>query len=299
MSSAVALGRVPDHIDPHAISGGADKLFTSQLLDGAEAVCATYSHCTFANISFKDVVLRRCEFLNCAFLDCYFRHTEFVNSYFTACKFEDCTFASPELIDSTFVFLEFRGCHIPFEDFEDALPVDPGYRMNLANELAREAETAGASKDARQYRLLAEAAKERHLWNLAWASGGVYYEKPRPSLTRVKHGLSWAGRKFNRALWGYGERGLVLARSFFVVGAVLFPLAFWHFAKEDLAYNGKALNLFDYELFSFDNLFGASGLSQVVATGDTVRWIATGELFTGFVFIGLFISLIFNWIRRR
>lgn len=300
MSGALVLGRKQTQLDPDNLQGGADELYTSQRLDGKRAEALTYKHCTFANISLKSADFERCEFVDCAFLDCYFRDTTFRNCSFEGCKFEDCSFADPRFLDCSFIFPDFRRCYIPFKYFAETLPTDPGYRHSVADILAREAGAAGEAGDARRYRLKGEDAFEQHQWNLAWASGGAYYEKPRPPLDRVGAGLSWLGRKFNRHLWGYGERVLILTRSFLIVGAALFPLVFWLAVSSDLVnQDGTPLGLMDYELFSLDNLLNASGFSGVKTTGALASWIVGTEVLAGLLFIGLFISLVFNWIRRR
>lgn len=299
VAGGLLLGRSTAHLDKDAVLGGEHKIYSAQLLDGADVTGQTFKHCTFANISFKGVTLERCEFLNCAFVDCYFRDTTLRNSQLQGCKFADCTFADPTFIDCTLGFVEFRACFIAFADFYEALPTDPGYRYRLADELAREAAVAGDLRDARKYRLVAGHAYEKHAWNLAWASGGVYYAKPRPALSRVKMGATWVARKFNRHLWSYGERGIILARSFFVAGAVIFPAIFWLVGRDDLRQAGRRLGFLDYELLSLDNLVNAPGFSNVVASEGLTRWLIGAEVLAGLVFIGLFISLIFNWIRRR
>jgi hypothetical protein len=299
MSGGLLLGRTTATLNPEAISGDTGKLFAAQLLDEATAEGVIFEHCTFANVSFKDAALARCLFRNCAFVDCYFRDTKFTNCKFEVCKFEDCKFVRPHFVDSTFLFPEFRGCYIPFKSFYASLPVDAGFRHAIADELARESGTAGELGDARRYRLVGEEAFERHQWNLAWASGGEYYEKPRPPRDRVEAGVRWAGRKFNRHLWGYGERGVILARSFLVVAVILFPFLYWLLSRDELSYRGEPLSLWNYVLFSIDRILAAAGFSQVVVSGTLVRWLSGIEVFVGLILIGLFISLIFNWIRRR
>jgi hypothetical protein len=116
----------------------------------------------------------------------------------------------------------------------------------------------------------------------------------------VNAALSYLYRKLNRVLWGYGERGWVLGRSFLCVGAIIFPLVFWLCVRDDLKLaDGSPLGLIDYELFSFDNLLNRTGFSNVAFTGTAAKTLVGVEVLVGLLFIGLFISLIFNWMRRR
>ncbi|HEY6731094.1 MAG TPA: pentapeptide repeat-containing protein [Solirubrobacterales bacterium] len=295
MSSVLTIGREEAPLDLNI--NGTDALYAADRVDDQTAEGRVYKHCTFANVSFKDATLRRCRFVNCAFIDCYFRQTTIANCAFEGCKFIDCNFLRPNFLDNTFILPEFRGCYIPFDYFGDCLPLDSNLRYELAAELAREASAAGVLGDARRYRLLGEKAFERHQWNLLWASGGTYYEKDRPPLDRAKAGTTWVGRKFNRLLWGYGERGVILARSFFGV-AVLFALIFGVAFPDQLTHDG-GLTTAEYLLFSFDNMLAGTGFSQIEAQSSGARWAVGVEVFVGLIFIGLFVSLVFNWIRRR
>ncbi len=290
------IGREPCPLD--LAINGVDALYAAERVNKETAEGRVFEHCTFANVSFKDAKLKRCRFVNCSFIDCYFRNTTISNCVFEGCKFIDCQFPRPNFLDNTFEFPQFRGCFIPFKYFGDCLPLDPNLRFEMAGELAREAGAAGELGDARHYRLLGEKAFERHQWNLLWASGGDYYEKKRPPLDRAKAGSRWIGRKFNRILWGYGEKGLTLGRSF-LFAALFFTLIFAIFFADQLAHGGSDLSAAEYLLFSFDNLLAGTGFSEVKVTGSGARWVAGAEVFIGLMFIGLFVSLVFNWIRRK
>jgi len=298
MSGALLYGRSQANLDPN--QDGTDLLFAATRADGWTFSARAYEHCTFANVSFKDAMLTDCEFFNCAFLDCYFRNTSVKNSAFTACKFEDCIFADLKFVQTTFTFPTFRRCFISFKDVKGQLPSDPGLRLKMADELAREAAASGAAADAREFRLAAAEAYEGHLRNIALAVGGDYYRKHFELQDRVNAVGSYVWRKINRALWGYGERGSVLGRSFLVVGAFIFPVAFWLFFRDSLKLqDGSPLGFVDYELFSFDNLLNRTGFSNVVFRGTGAKTFVGLEVLVGLVFIGLFISLILNWMRRR
>jgi hypothetical protein len=298
VSAGLLYGRSDGTLDPG--NDGANLLYASQRVDNKLFEGRVYEHCTFANISFLGAELRNCSFLNCAFLDCYFRHTKLTSTIFKAgCRFEDCIFAELEPIDSTFEFPYFRGCYIKYDEFRLQLPDDPGMGYRIADELAREAATSGDASDAREYRLAAAAAFEDHLRNIALASGGDYYTHFELG-RRLASACAWLGRKLNKLLWGYGDKGWVLFRSFAIVGAIVFPALFWLFAREDLSTTGgKPANLLDYELFSFDNLLNRPGFSSMNFEGNTALILVGLEVFTGLLFIGLFISLIFSWMRRR
>jgi hypothetical protein len=299
----VSGGLLQGRGEPHELDRDHDasnKLFAATLANEWVFSHRIYRHCTFANISFLEARLNNCTFENCAFLDCYFRKTKFTSSVFAACKFEDCIFTDAEFVDATFDFPIFRGCYIPYDDFEGQLPDDPGKRYKLADELAREAAARGVAGDARRYRLVSATAYEKNLWNIALASGSDYYRTHFDSNQRLSAAVSYFERKINRFLWGYGERGWVLVRSFLLVGALIFPLLFWVLVRGQLKLpDGKPARLVDYELFSFDNLLNRTGFSAITFGGREAQLLVGAEVLVGLMFIGLFISLIFNWIRRR
>lgn len=305
LSAGVLHGRSTAALD-HNLDG-ADTLYASDRVDDQPFKQRVYRHCTFANISFLRAILDNCTFEDCSFLDCYFRKTSISSSVFIGCRFEDCTFAELDFVDCTFIFPLFRRCFIAYDQFKDQLPLDPGMRYRIADELAREAGVAGESGDAREYRLKAAAAWEDHLKNVALGSGSTYYRTHFELKQRIHAGKSWIFRKLNRSLWGYGDRGWILARSFILVGAALFPLLFWLFLRDALrrpaavgaARPAEGLGFFDYELFSFDNLLNRPGFSDVQLGGDGARLLTGIEVVVGLIFIGLFISLVFNWMRRR
>ena len=66
-------GRLLVDLDPG--KDGRDHLYAAQLLDGGTLASRSFTNCTFANISFKEVTVDNCKFLNRTFVSCYFRRT--------------------------------------------------------------------------------------------------------------------------------------------------------------------------------------------------------------------------------
>ncbi len=155
------VGRTPSEIaEPYR---GKKKLYGSELLDGRLIQNATYEHCTFANISFKDVTLQQARFLNCAFLGCYFRKTQLRSSVFSACRFIDCEFPGTSISACDFRYARFTGCYVDFHELENSIPQEPNLREALAHDLAREAAKLGHAAPAKAYRLVEVAAREANL----------------------------------------------------------------------------------------------------------------------------------------
>ena len=272
-----------------------DVLFAGQRLDGVTIELALYAHCTFANLSLKGCEFRDSHFINCVFVSCYFRKTLFSGCKFDGCKFIDCDLPKVRIQGSSFIFPRFTGTFIPFDEMQPNLPPEPELRSIAATELAREAQAAGHAKDARLYRIEAIRATEGHLWAGFRASTSWYRERYDVA-ARLDAGVRWFGSQVNRLLWGNGERGWVLLRSFFVLVFVLFPLVFY-VARSGLQSAGRT-TLSDYLLLSADNATGRSGFSGVATVSTTTRIFTGLELAVGFMLFGLFVTILFRRITR-
>ena len=73
-ASAYLLGRETVALDEPF--GGEDKVFAATRLDKNVIKGASFCHCTFANISFKEVKITQVHFEDCVFVGCYFRKAE-------------------------------------------------------------------------------------------------------------------------------------------------------------------------------------------------------------------------------
>src|SRR6266511_3196037 len=136
------IGREPATLPPPA-EASEDKLFAAQRIDGGKVEGRRFSHCTFANVSFKEATLRGCEFLDCAFLNCYFRKAALINTVFTGSKFYDCDFPKVSVHSCDFRYVKFRACFIPKSEMQHSLPGEPNQREEIAGDLAEAADSVG------------------------------------------------------------------------------------------------------------------------------------------------------------
>jgi hypothetical protein len=298
MSDALLVGRTPLKLvgkQPPVVS---EALFEADRADGQKFEGIRFEHCTFANVSFKEAKVVACTFENCVFMDCYFRLATLDSSRFRGCKFINCDFPKTVFRQCSFVYAQFRACFIPYAEFEQSLPTEANLRRHLAENLSREAEAAGASADARQYRLQGYRSYERYLWN-GLLGADAWSREHFPSLgERALAGLRLIGRWANRTLWGYGERGLVLIRNAAIVVLGLFPLLYFLW-REDLEQAAGNLSTASYFLLSVDAFFSGSGFSGVSPTTSLTRALVLAEVLVGLIFIGLAVTLLFRWITRR
>src|SRR4051812_4683044 len=123
MDSPYFIGRASSNLE--APFEGRDKIFASQRIDGQKVSKATFEHCTFGNISFKEVDLADSRFIDCAFVRCYFRKTRLTTSHFIGCKFVDCDFPKIRIDRCSFSYSRFEGCFVPYEQMLTSLPREP------------------------------------------------------------------------------------------------------------------------------------------------------------------------------
>ena len=241
MTDALLVGRTPTKLLPAQPPVVTDALFEADRVDGRGFEGVRFEHCTFANVSFKEASFTSCTFENCAFVECYFRVTKLDSSKFLGCKFVSCDFPKTSFRQCRFVYSTFRDCYVPYDVFEASLPAEANLRRQLGENLAREAEAAGASGDARLYRLQAYAAFEEYL-RRGLLGSDEWSRQHFPSLPdRFRAGVRLVGRWINRHLWGYGERGMVLLRNAALLVVLLFPLLYY-LARDGLAQSGGSLS---------------------------------------------------------
>ena len=295
-SSAYLFGRpsgefvVPYH--------GTDLAFGAVRLDGERIEHGNFSHSTFANIGFKEVVLISSAFLNCVFIGCYFRRAELTDSRFVGCKFVDCNFNHVAIKSCDFKYSSFRGCQLPFSECLYSLPAEPNLREELARNLALASSQLGLSSEARQYRMEEIRAREAHL-RAAILADSQWYKEHFDGFARLRAGVQWSLSLANRWLWGYGERGRVLAGNVLMLGLVICPAAFW-LLRDGLVHATRSnIGFWDAVYFSLENIVPSGLDSRVTAIGFATRMVAGLESVFGVVVLALFASYVFRWSLHR
>jgi hypothetical protein len=296
-TGAYFAGRTPAQIvAPYT---GAQAIYGSQLLDGSGIQNASYEHCTFANISFKQVTLQGGRFLNCVFIACYFRKAELKTSSFSACRFIDCEFPDTSFSACDFRYARFIGCYVDFNEIEHSLPQEPNLREALAHNLAREAARLGDAAQAQAYRFEQVSAREAHLIG-AFRGSSKWYRDHYDFQARVGALLQLVMSYLNRLLFGYGERPVVLLRNYVIAAFVVFPALFSvmpnaisHPASPNDASFWSALD------FSVHNATAGVIETPVVARTVTARLLAGIESLLAAIWGSLFAAYLFRWSLHR
>lgn len=294
--AAYFLGRpVGDLREPYRDS---DRAFGGMRLDEKTVRNGDFSHCTFANVSFKGVVLQSSTFLDCVFIGCYFRRAELDNSTFVGCRFIDCNFSHVAIKSSDFRHSSFRGCQVSFSELLHSLPSEPNLREDLARNLSLESSRLGLSGEARKYRMEEIRAREENLRS-AILGRSQWYRQHFDGLARAQALVQLLLSLLNRWLWGYGERIRTLVRNLLVAALLAFPLLFYLF-RDGLTHISKAsVGPWDLLYFSLENVIPAGIDSGVQAVELAPRILAGVESVFGVVAIALFASYVFRWSLHR
>ena len=295
-SSAYLFGRTEATLrDPFK---GQDHIFAAERLDGKKITGASFAHCTFANVSFKQVTLEHALFTDCVFIGCYFRRANLRDCSFYGCRFVDCEFPNLAVSGSVFRYSRFQDCFIPFDAIRLSLPPEPNLRAEVARNLSHEAAKLGVPAEARVFRMCEIKATEEHL-RLAVLGASEWYERHYPPMRRIGAALALTGSILNRYLWGYGEKALVLVKNLVFLALVVFPLAYYFLPIGELHSDAGNVGFLDAVYFSLQNIIPAAISSGVTAIGALSRGLAAFEALLGILIAGLLVSYLFRWILRR
>jgi hypothetical protein len=292
---AYLVGRTAGNWPAVAVAA-TDMLFAAVRKDGETLDGLEFAHCTFANVSFKEAILRQCRFTDCAFLGCYFRKCEMVGAAFIGCKFVGCDFPKATVQSCDFKHSSFQECFIPFAEMEHSLPREPNLREELARGLAISSGALGLDDEARRYRLAAIQAREEHL-RAAVLSNSDWYQRHYSGLRKFTALIQLLASRANGLLWGHGEKWLVLVRNILALALAVFPAALW-FAQGGLQRQSGPLGIGDLVWLSVTTIIPVDGVSSVVATAWVSRVILTTEAFVGVVAAGLLVTQLVRRMLR-
>jgi hypothetical protein len=275
-----------------------DKMIAAQRLDGRVLKGRNFSHCTFANVSFKEAKLTDSEFLDCTFVNCYFRRSRVINCRFVGSKFYGCEFPRIALQSCDFRYATFFACAVPFGEMEHSLPSEPNLREELAAGMAVAADERGWTSQAKDYRLAAIGAREEHLV-AAVRSNSTWYKDHFPPLRRARACVQLIASKLNGFLWGYGERWGILLRNLILISVVVFPALLW-MVRKDLILSGRnPATVTDVLWLSLSAIVPLNVASPVAVSGTAAHMILTFEAFCGIVIGGLFVTMLLRSVLNR
>lgn len=284
---------------PEASTPAENMLFAADRIDGKLLEAVEFAHCTFANVSFKEVQLKQCRFVNCAFLNCYFRKTSMQASTFLGCKFISCEFPKTTVYSSDFRYSKFSECHLTFDEIEHSLPREPNLREELCHELSLASDAVGANRDARRFRLKAIEARTEHL-KAAVLGRSTWYETHYAGLRKVSAFFYLVGHWLNGLVWGHGEKWWVLLRNLILLAFVVFPSILWSFRAGLVGKEEAGLTAWEVIWLSVTTIIPVDGITtSVQATTLVAKLTLVVEGFVGLIAAGLFVALFVRSIVKR
>ncbi|MGC2526115.1 MAG: pentapeptide repeat-containing protein, partial [Candidatus Acidiferrum sp.] len=275
-----------------------DKLFSAQRLDKEQFERANFQHCSFVNMSFKDVTISESNFLDCVFVACYFRRANLTGSSFVACKFIDCEFPKVAIRGCNLRYARFSGCTLAFSEVKLSLPQEPNLREELSRNLAIEAASLGLREEARAFRLCQVEAREADL-RAAMTGASQWYREHYDGFRRVSAAVALFVSVSNRVLWGYGERATILLRNAAIIAFGVFPTAFLILRDGLARKSGEQIDFGEALAYSLKNFLPTGIESDIVAKGVLVRALSGIEAFIGVIVTALLASYLLRWILDR
>ena len=274
-----------------------DALFVNERFDKGTLSNLTFRHCTFANISFKEATLTGSTFLNCAFLDCYFKQAT-LDSAFPASRFISCDFARSILGDKIDFqdYTYWQNCYIKYDEMQQHLPARLNIRVRLASNMAQEMEAAGETRDAPRYRLLPINSWQDHCKKIVSLRDNSYRKKYTGQ--RLDGAYEYFKSKLQGLIWGYGERAWVPVLGFTGLTLVLYPVIYW-LMRDGLVVGNRKANFGDAILFSVNNTLQDVGIGSARATSAWVDAVSASQVVVGFLYAGIFVTLLLKAGVRR
>lgn len=296
ISSAYCYGKTVARIS-HPFKAH-DNVFGAAQCDREEIQLGDFERCTFANVSFKEAILRNTRFRHCVFIGCYFRRADLTDCEFVGCRFVDCNFNHVAVKSCDFRYASFSGCQLPYDELRHCLPSEPNLREELSRNLSLESSRLGLASETRRYRMAEIRAREENLW-AAFLSQSRWYQEHYDSVARAAALGGFALSLLNRRLWGYGQSSWVLLRNVAVLGFAVFPGIFYLLRGGLQKIPDEQISLPDLFYFSFENMLPTGFHSGIQALSFGTRLTAGIEALTGVVAFALFASYIYRWSLHR
>ena len=277
---------------------GEDKIYAAIRADGSTFKDLKFTHCTFANVSFKECVLEDVKFMNCVFIDCYFRDTKIKKSRFSGCKFINSDLSKVDIRSCDFRYYNsFVNCFIKYHQLEESLPSEGNLKAHLCANLAQEARKAGFPNDEGLYRQAGAKAFERHMF--AAARGATeYFREHYKGMDKFGAAYRWASSRMRGYLWGYRRSWLVVFRNWAILSLGIFPGLFLAL-RSGLEKDGVQASVGDAWLASLGNILPGSGLSDVQFVSAWTHALAFIEVLIGLFFAALVTALLFRSVFER
>lgn len=247
---------------------------------------------TFSKISFNSIKMTNSLFNHCVFIGCYFNKSILQHIDFKNCTFIECEFNNMSINNCDFFYTNWKSTYIKFNELKKSLPNKHNNRSRLCKVMAQNCIYDGNIAEYKKYFLESIKAREEQYLAIILRSED-FYRQNYTEVDSIKHIFKLFKSKFSGYAWGHGESiTRILLSSIFNI------IIFAHiYLYSDIISNlseGRFINAF---YVSFCNFLTIS--SDITFSETFFRYVSIIEGFTGIIFAGLFVTVLFKKINTR
>lgn len=254
----------------------------------------------FEDAGTRDTTFEGCDFSFSVFTRAYFHKCTFENCKFIGVHFIDCNLRQSSFHVCDFDYARFRNSIIPTSEIISNAPKRENVRRELMQILRVNALALGDTSSANQF-IKEELSATRTHNKLARDAKDSYYKKKYSfsSNSRAWFAIRVESIQFwlNGLIWGHGE---YLSRLIISIFSCLIFYAVLVFVSNRYLREQPGTSVFTDILqaitFTVSTFLGASTEGLDVKTYSPVVWLI---LFTRYIGIGLFATMLFRRITRR
>lgn len=247
---------------------------------------------TFSKISFNNIKMTNSSFNHCVFIGCYFNKSILEHIDFKNCTFIECEFISMSISHCKFFFTNWQSTYIKFNELKNSFPSEHNYRSRLCKAMSQNCINDGNIAEYKKYFLESIKAREEQ-YRAIILRESEYYRKNYTEIDSFKHIFKLVISKFSGYAWGYGESITKILLSSVINVTIFAHIYMYSEAITNLATN-KFINAIYVSLCNFLTI------SSDITFNDTFyRYVTIVEGFTGIIYAGLFVTILFKKINTR
>lgn len=250
------------------------------------------SRITFSKISFNNIKITKSLFNHCVFIGCYFNKSTLQHIDFKNCTFIECEFNSMNISNCNFFYTNWKSTYIKFNELKKSLPSKHNHRSRLCKVMAQNCINDGNIAEYKKYFLESIKAREEQYLSIILRNEG-FYSQNYTQIDSIKNIFKLFKSKFSGYAWGHGESiTKILLSSIFNV--IIFAHIYLYSEVISNLSSGRFINAL---YVSFCNFLTIS--SDITFSENFFRYITIIEGFTGIIFAGLFVTVLFKKINTR
>ncbi|MBB6426083.1 pentapeptide repeat-containing protein [Sphingopyxis sp. JAI128] len=258
----------------------------------------THTKMVLKNRRFDDLNANKATFVDCDFSYCvferaYLRSGTFRNCNFVGCQFYDSNLRGASFYSCDFRFATFHRTLLEPKEILANLPLEPNLRRDSLQNLRSNAVEIGDYKSQRLYVLSEIEARADHLTRAFSGSESYYREKYGTVLDKLRAGVELGTLRLGGAIWGHGEKPLLIAVSATVLILAMTLFNFWSvIPRVGWEETGSGLQILRYSIDQFLDAQPNPNFRGFLIVDYCL-------IAMRYLYIGLFISVLLKWLSHR